>query len=53
MERDETKNNELGSTVSDHKPYGGKNVIIRRERVYVKIAILKYGSQRSLKLEIR
>lgn len=23
MERDETKNNEIGSTVSDHKPYGG------------------------------
>ena len=32
MERDETKNNEIGSTVSDHKPYGGekKNEIIRR-----------------------
>ena len=24
MERDETKNNEIGSTVSDHKPYGGE-----------------------------
>ena len=36
MERDETKNNEIGSTVSDHKPYGGGggggagNEIIRR-----------------------
>ena len=24
MERDETKNNEIGSTLSDHKPYGGE-----------------------------